>query len=285
VPVREWAECLDKAAPLVAAARARLAPGLTPAPVWTPERAAAGVFETLLSYGPRVLRLAAHLARLDRSCRELYGRGVPEDLSARVSRAAAEQTSGAGRHAVRIFAEPRPSGLAFTVTVGSVGSRTAESRLVYGVRGPGPWRHKWHDRSDLVRAESAAGDRQPYFVTGEGDVAETSRGNLFCRTADGLWLTPPLDEDVLPGVTRRDVLDLFADHQLDVSLQPFSPHTLKTASAAFWTSSLSGAVSVTEVDSVALPRAPAVLDLVNKALGFDPPQYPGPNAHPNVSDG
>ena len=31
-----------------------------------------------------------------------------------------------------------------------------------------------------------------------GWVTETSRGNLFWRGSDGVWCTPPLDEQVLP---------------------------------------------------------------------------------------
>ena len=45
------------------------------------------------------------------------------------------------------------------------------------------------------------------------DITETTRGNLFIQDQDGFWCTPPLDEQVLPGVTRREVLDLLDDQR------------------------------------------------------------------------
>ena len=42
------------------------------------------MFDSLLAVRGRIVRLAGHLARLDRSCRELYGLGLPEDLAATV---------------------------------------------------------------------------------------------------------------------------------------------------------------------------------------------------------
>ena len=37
------------------------------------------------------------------------------------------------------------------------------------------------------------------------DITETSRGNIFIQDQHGSWCTPPLDEQVLPGMTRREV--------------------------------------------------------------------------------
>ena len=80
VPIREWYECLHKAAPLVTRRRRVGWP-----PTWptspdrrTPACVAAGVFESLLAVRGESVRLAGHLARLDRSCRELYGLGLPD---------------------------------------------------------------------------------------------------------------------------------------------------------------------------------------------------------------
>ena len=74
VPIREWYECLHKAEPLVQAVGGELAAQLRAPPAPVPdELRAGGLIETLLARNGSVLRLAAHLARLDRSCRELYG--------------------------------------------------------------------------------------------------------------------------------------------------------------------------------------------------------------------
>ena len=82
VPMREWYECLDKAAPLVAAAGSTFDHELAAKPVAAdPALLASGVFESILVTRGKIIRLAAHLARLDRSCRELYGYGIPDDLA------------------------------------------------------------------------------------------------------------------------------------------------------------------------------------------------------------
>src|SRR4029450_8808970 len=82
VPIREWYECLHKAAPLVAAAGSVFDQELVDEPATAgPNLLAYGVFESILVVRGKIIRLAAHLARLDRSCRELYGLGVPDDLA------------------------------------------------------------------------------------------------------------------------------------------------------------------------------------------------------------
>ena len=87
VPIREWYECLHKAAPLVAGADAELDPALDDEPdPPADELLAAGVFESVLVQRGLIVRLAGHLARLDRSCRELYGAGLPADLADRLRR-------------------------------------------------------------------------------------------------------------------------------------------------------------------------------------------------------
>ena len=84
-------------------------------------------------------------------------------------------------------------------------------------------------------------------------MTETSRGNLFWRVGSGQWCTPPLDESVLPGVTRREVLDLLAERGRPVQIRPATMTDLQQAQGAFWTSSLSGAVAVDSIDGHRLP--------------------------------
>lgn len=281
VPVREWYECLQKAAPLVTAAGASLDPQLHHRPVPPPsELIRQGVFETILAHGPDVLRLAAHLGRLDRSCLELYGRGVPDGLSARVLQAVARLDASSGRHVVRIVARPADHAIDFTVTLTRLGPRLVAATLARADRSDVQWRHKWVDRTELTAAEAAAAPAHPYFVTGGGEVTETSRGSLFCRGEDGVWRTPPLGEDLLPGVTRRAVLDLFSADSTSARVEPVEPGALQTCRGAFWASSLSGAVMITAVDGILLPSAEDVTAQVNRALGFDPVQLRGAKPPP-----
>jgi para-aminobenzoate synthetase/4-amino-4-deoxychorismate lyase len=109
----------------------------------------------------------------------------------------------------------------------------------------------------------------PFFTSlaRPGDVTETTRGNLFIRDHDGLWSTPPLDEQVLPGVTRREVLDLFDDQRTPARIRRCSAQELRQSRGAFWTSSLSGAVPITAVDGTSLPDISEFTAELNARLG------------------
>jgi para-aminobenzoate synthetase/4-amino-4-deoxychorismate lyase len=82
-----------------------------------------------------------------------------------------------------------------------------------------------------------------------------------------LWCTPPLDEQVLPGVTRREVVDLLDDQQTSVMIRRCSVHDLVQSRGAFWTSSLSGAVPIAAVDGTVLPDISEFTTELNRRLG------------------
>jgi len=261
VPELEWRECLHKAAPVARAAGGSLAPGLLRSPPRpTPAQLDGGVLETVLALDGVPVRLADHLARLDRSVRELYGVGLPEGLADEVCLAAGR--AAATRAAIRIVAGP--DGARPVVTVAPAPARPTATAVFVSDRPAGCWRHKWADRSWAIAAESAV-DGAPLFLGRDGAVLETSRGNVVLVDRDGTLVTPPLRDDLLPGVTRRALLDLARDAGRAVELRSFGLDELST-SIAFWTSSLSGAVPMTSVDGVVLPRADAVVESVAQAL-------------------
>lgn len=271
VATSEWDECLAKAAPLVSALGSDMDPDLKPSvPPISHWQRSGGLLETMLAIGSSVRRLAAHLARLDRSCRELYGEGPPDDLAARITTAVAvPEVDSAVRRVVRVIARPDVAGLTFDVGVADLGPRPGASSLALAARSDLCWRHKWADRRQLERVEQQQDAGLPYFLTAAGGhVAEASRGNLFCQRSDGVWLTPPLDHSLLPGVTRREVLDLFLRAAIPISIEFFSAQTLRHSAAAFWTSSLSGAVPVTAVDGFQLPRPQVLVAMLNAEMGI-----------------
>jgi para-aminobenzoate synthetase/4-amino-4-deoxychorismate lyase len=246
VPMLEWRECLHKAMPLLRAAGAASSPALRiDEPDVPAEVLRAGVFETLLGLAGRPVRLADHLARLDRSCRELYRAGLPDDVAGRVLDAA--RTVPVGRAVLRVVVT---SGLAVEVTAVPARAPSGPLDLVTRARAGGLWRHKWADR----RWAAEPG----LFVAADGTVLETERGNVFLVEPDGTLVTAPLRDDLLPGVTRRAVLDLARDAGRPAVLRGFDRAELLTR-PAFATSSLSGAVPIHRVDGVDLPRADDVV--------------------------
>ncbi|MDT4933815.1 MAG: para-aminobenzoate synthetase / 4-amino-4-deoxychorismate lyase [Pseudonocardiales bacterium] len=251
VPMLEWRECLHKAAPLLGALGAAVSAEVaTPDVPPTGAQLAGGLLETILAVGGVPLRLADHLARLDRSCRELYGAGLPDGVVARVRQAA--RASAPGRVALRVVASPALE-LTVSAAPAPAARRPSSAYLVTGRSGL--WRHKWGDRSYLAGVEAAGVEAAgvPLFVAPDGAVLETSRGNVFLLAPDGTLTTPPLRDDLLPGVTRRALLDAARDAGRPTQLRPFDMAEL-VGSAVFWTSSLSGAVPIASVDGAPLPR-------------------------------
>jgi para-aminobenzoate synthetase/4-amino-4-deoxychorismate lyase len=253
VPELEWRECAQKAMPLLSALGARpLAAFSAVAAEPEPWQRAGGLIETMLAVDGTVLRLADHLARLDRSARELYDQSIltagAGELAERI-RASVAATSG--RWAVRAVLVPGAglSGVAVEVSAALARPRPSESRLDVVTR-PGVWRHKWADRSWIEVGERAY--RGPLYAAADGTVLETARGNVFVLDHDGVLVTPPLRDDLLPGVTRRAILDLARDRGWAARIESFGVDAVYDAAAVFWTSSLSGVVPITAVDGRAL---------------------------------
>ncbi|HJV13790.1 MAG TPA: chorismate-binding protein [Propionibacteriaceae bacterium] len=270
VPMREWYECLHKAAPLIAAAGSVLDHELVDEPAAPdPALLAAGIFESILVRHGSVIRLAAHLARLDRSCRELYADGIPDDLAGAAYQLAKEHARDP-QLAIRILARPISGSLEFSLEARPLGPRPASSSLQHQSRPECSWRHKWIQRAALQQAEAAVGPDLPFFTSPVRpyDVSETSRGNIFLQDRDGFWCTPPLDEQVLPGVTRREVVDLLDDRQVQVVIRRSLVQDLLESRGAFWTSSLSGAVPIAAVNGKRLPDVSAFTAELNQRLGI-----------------
>jgi para-aminobenzoate synthetase / 4-amino-4-deoxychorismate lyase len=269
VPIREWYECLHKAAPLVAAAGSALDHDLMSEPAAPdPALLASGIFESILVRHGKVLRLAAHLARLDRSCRELYGQGIPDDLAGSAYQLAKEYADYP-RLVIRILARLVRDSLDVSLNARQLGARPASSNLRHHERPDHSWRHKWAERSALDTAQAAVTPDIPFFTSARQpyDVSETSRGNIFVQDRDGSWCTPPLDEQVLPGVTRREVVDLLDDQRTPMVIRRCSVQDLLESRGAFWTSSLSGAVPITAVNGSALPDVSKFTAELNNQLG------------------
>jgi para-aminobenzoate synthetase / 4-amino-4-deoxychorismate lyase len=206
---------------------------------------------------------------LDRSCRELYGQGIPDDLAS-AAYELAKLHADSPRLAIRILARPSEAILDLSLQARSLGPRPAGSTLRHQSRPDRSWRHKWIERTALDEAESATIPDLPYF-TSRGrpqDIAETSRGNLFIQDRHGFWCTPPLDEQVLPGVTRREVLDLLDDQGSPARIRRLAVQDLPQSRGAFWTSSLSGAVPITAVDGALLPDVSEFTVRLNNQLGL-----------------
>lgn len=268
VPMLEWRECLHKAAPLLSALGAVLAgDAAADAASATPSQLAGGLVETVACRDGHPLRLSDHLARLERSSRELYRRGLPANVAAMVN--AAAKRAGTGLFAVHIRLD-RDGGI--DITAGPAGAEAAPTRVRSVTRDGGLWRHRWAATAgaDTGSAELTGDGSEPLFIAADGTILETAHGNVFLLLSDGTLVTPPLRDDLLPGVTRRALLDHARDESRPTQIRGFDRNEL-TVNAAFWTNSLGGAVPIASLDGVPLRRRDDQIAAFTRHLVGDPP--------------
>jgi para-aminobenzoate synthetase/4-amino-4-deoxychorismate lyase len=208
------------------------------------------VFETLLVADGRPLELEPHLARLDASLRALFDAPSPP--------AARELILGRARGAelarLRLTVAPGERGdLAATVVLAPVDAalvlpgRDRGLDLAPLTVPGGIGSHKWADRRLLAGAETELAPRVPLLLDRDGTVLEASRGNLFV-VDDDVLVTPPADGRILPGVTRRRVLELAAALGIPVREDAVRFDRLWDAAEAFLTGAVRGIEPVLACD-------------------------------------
>jgi len=69
-------------------------------------------------------------------------------------------------------------------------------------------------------------------LTAEGHVNEASAANLF-MIRDGVALTPPVNDDILEGVTRKAMLELLANEKIPVEIRSIDRSELYVADEMF----------------------------------------------------
>ncbi len=250
VPDEEYAECLIKAKPLITAIGSRLdtaagerAPG---EPTWSRPRPAAGVFSSLLVTAGETADLAAHLARLEESTRELYGKDLPASLPADLAACLARRPSGRLRITVRPVGGP----LQARVEVVPLAQAPAAVILRPAVIPGGFGAHKWLDRRLLAGLADTAGlppGGQLLITDADGQVLETDRGNVFA-VIDGVLRTPPADGRILPGTARAAILRAAGDDGIGASTEPLRIEQLRAASEIFVSNAVAGVLPVASID-------------------------------------
>jgi len=167
-----------------------------------------GVFEVMRVYDGRPFALDRHLARLERSARNLL---LPVDLEAiraDVWRLLAQAGSGPEHDLLRVvvtrgghrllLTEPLPANPA-TVRLASV--TYSPTRVLDGVKSLSYGANMLAGR--LARER---GFDEALLVTPHGRVLEAPTSSIFW-VKDGELVTPPLDEHILASITRAIVID------------------------------------------------------------------------------
>ena len=95
------------------------------------------------------------------------------------------------------------------------------------------------------------------ILNSDGNVTETSSANVFW-VENGTLHTPPISDGVLPGVTRRLVIDLAPTLGQAVREESAAPDRLQQAEAVFVTSAATGIRAIGQVNGTALDTHPLV---------------------------
>jgi para-aminobenzoate synthetase/4-amino-4-deoxychorismate lyase len=279
----EYRECLLKARPLIRALNATIhegpdAPASSHAAIPPPlrPRPASGAFTSFRVADGHGHDVRRHLARLDDSTWQLFGKhlppGLPADLAARLD----EGPSGR----LRITARPVGGPLRVTVEVLPAGPapETVSLRPVTISGGLGD--HKWLDRRLLAHLAGPGGlgpDEHLLIQDGTGEILETDRANVFA-VIDGVLHTPPTEGRLLPGVTRAAVLRLAERDGIIAREIALSRQRLLEASELFVTNSVHGVVPVRSLAGTAAAwTAGPIAGRLQAALARRP-AGPGPPA-------
>jgi branched-chain amino acid aminotransferase len=213
-----------------------------------------GVFEVIRLYGGRPFALDEHLARLERSARNLR---LPLDVAAvRADADALLATAGGFDGQLRLVVtrggrrlgllEPElehPDAVALATVA------YAPTRVLDGVKSL-----SYAANMLATRLARERGADEALLVTPHGRVLEGPTSSLFCSLDGTTLVTPPLDDHVLDSITRRRVVEL-----VPVVERPVALGELLGAREAFLASTTRELQAVRAVDATALPAAPGPL--------------------------
>lgn len=93
----------------------------------------------------------------------------------------------------------------------------------------------------LARDEAVQnGATEAVMLNAKGEVACITIGNIFIVDSHGEILTPPLKAGILPGITRRQVIDLCRKNDISIQEKSLSLNDLENAAEIFVTNSIMG---------------------------------------------
>ena len=253
-----------------------------------------GLFETVLVAGGVALWFREHLQRLERSGR-VFGITIPRDEIS-TALAALVQQGGAGLHVLRITVtrgdtrrglagDAGPTQLFMTldhfapaligqdVTLFTSTVRRSPSSISST--------HKALSYIDAIiaaREAEAQGCGDALMLNVAGNAASSTIANIF-MVQDNRLITPALDQGILPGVMRQEVLQCAVKMNFITEERVIAPNELFGADSVFLCNSLRLVRPVTAIDgkALALGKTSVILDqlcqTIKENCGTDPRQF------------
>ncbi len=231
-----------------------------------------GVFETMRSYSGSIFMLSMHLDRLFHSLKALK---FPPDFNRdqivnMISKTLAKNRLARkdayikvmvtrGDHSGTLYFNPgsklrviiiAKSLVPYPRDVYSEGVDTISSSIYRQASGDQVHKHKLMSYFENLYEKDRAhlqGAFESVFLTRDKLVLEGSTTNIFMIKRNTVY-TPPLTQNVLPGITRRVVLDLCRLNRIKVWEKKIHYRDLINADEAFLTNSIAEVIPVRKID-------------------------------------
>ena len=240
------------------------------------------VFETMRTYEGRLYRLADHMARLGRSLGvvriepPMSPEALGLEITGLVARAREELTLGGDVPEIvaRVMVTRGESPLGLLPQASARGTRVLflERVVMPPARlyeeGASVVMVPTYRPSDAARGAKVGnylesilalqrgkeqGADEALIVDAGGFVVEGTTSNVFI-VKDGRLLTPPVSSSLLPGITRRTVIELASELGIPFEERSLVPADLTGADEAFITSTVRGVMPLGAIDGHALGR-------------------------------
>ena len=201
-----------------------------------------GIFETIKSVGNRAFSLERHIARARRSAQEL-GIAIPhaDEISLGVVELFTAVPQGLGM--LRISFDNQSNWLAihmpYTEQSKSCDVRIHPQPVVGDIHKRFPYTH----RLEILEQSRLAGFDDAITINPEGNICEGSVTN-FIACIDGVWVTPPNSDCVLPGIIR----EILIENKL-LAIESISADRVSQITSAFFVSSLRLSHAISSIDS------------------------------------
>jgi len=244
-------------------------------------------FETIRAYGGEPFEWAAHADRLERTCESLsIDHGLARaDLRSRIDETLAANDLEEAYVRLSITRGVQPGKLTPdpdvdpTVVViveglprggrdgdpvwdGPATVQTVATRRVPDDAIPAGAKTHNYLNGVLARAELIEAADEALLRDREGAVVEGAASNLFFVTDDALH-TPSAQRDLLPGVTRRVVIDIAEDAGIPVRTATYEPADVREAEEAFLTNTTWELRPIAEMDGISIGGGP-VTELLSR---------------------
>lgn len=232
----------------------------------------AGLFETLRTYGGTPLRLGAHLGRLRESGNVLriFVRETDGEIAEIIDHLVEANPGLSGEARLRITAtrgaleaglqddEAPPATL--LVTAGPMtpypaefyetGATVVVSDIRVNESDPATYHKTTGYMANLLALRDAHRARAAEAIrfNTKNRLAEGAISNVFL-VRDGRLLTPPLEDGLLPGITRAAVLELAAEVDVPAEQRTMTVHDLMEADEVFLTNSIMEVMPVVRVEA------------------------------------